>query len=192
MSNSVWPHRRQPTRLPRPWDSLGKNTGVGCHFLLQCMKVKMKVKSLICVWLLATPWIAAYHAPLSMGFSRQEYWSGVPYLPLNCLKEFRGRVWSRKIAITGGNQEHVGCLESWGKPSRASLFKVLSLSLSARHRKHWLTSIGSCCLAVNCLPPLLNSRPLLPSSYFRIWHLSLNCSTFREPLTILFWAPICM
>ena len=32
--------RRQPTRLPRPWDSPGKNTGVGCHFLLQCMKVK--------------------------------------------------------------------------------------------------------------------------------------------------------
>ena len=40
MSNSVRPHRRQPTRLPRPWDSPGKNTGVGCHFLLQCMKVK--------------------------------------------------------------------------------------------------------------------------------------------------------
>ena len=40
MSDSVWPHRRQPTRLPRPWDSPGKNTGVGCHFLLQCMKVK--------------------------------------------------------------------------------------------------------------------------------------------------------
>ena len=34
------PQRRQPTRLPRPWDSPGKNTGVGCHFLLQCMKVK--------------------------------------------------------------------------------------------------------------------------------------------------------
>ena len=33
-------HRRQPTRLPRPWDSPGKNAGVGCHFLLQCMKVK--------------------------------------------------------------------------------------------------------------------------------------------------------
>ena len=40
MSNSVRPHRWQPTRLPRPWDSPGKNTGVGCHFLLQCMKVK--------------------------------------------------------------------------------------------------------------------------------------------------------
>ena len=34
------PHRRQPTRLPCPWDSPGKNTGVGCHFLLQCMKLK--------------------------------------------------------------------------------------------------------------------------------------------------------
>ena len=40
VSNSVRPQRRQPTRLPRPWDSPGKNTGVGCHFLLQCMKVK--------------------------------------------------------------------------------------------------------------------------------------------------------
>ena len=40
MSDSVRPQRRQPTRLPRPWDSPGKNTGVRCHFLLQCMKVK--------------------------------------------------------------------------------------------------------------------------------------------------------
>ena len=40
VSNSVRPHRWQPTRLRRPWDSPGKNTGVGCHFLLQCMKVK--------------------------------------------------------------------------------------------------------------------------------------------------------
>ena len=40
MSDSVRPHRQQPTRLRCPWDSPGKNTGVGCHFLLQCMKVK--------------------------------------------------------------------------------------------------------------------------------------------------------
>ena len=40
MSNSVRPHRWQPMKLPRPWDSPGKNTGMGCHFLLQCMKVK--------------------------------------------------------------------------------------------------------------------------------------------------------
>ena len=45
MSNSVQPHRRQPTELPHPWDSPGKNTGVGCHFLLQCVKVR----SLSCI-----------------------------------------------------------------------------------------------------------------------------------------------
>ena len=120
------PIDRQPNRLHRPWDSLGKNTGVGCHFLLHCMKVKsesefaqscptlsdpmdcslpgssvhgifqarvlewvatsfscawkwkVKVKSLSCVRPSATPWTAAFQAPPSMGFSRQEYWSGVP------------------------------------------------------------------------------------------------------------------
>ena len=40
VSDSARPHGWQPTRLPRPWDSPGKNTGVGCHFLLQSMKVK--------------------------------------------------------------------------------------------------------------------------------------------------------
>ena len=65
---TLQPHRQQPTKLPRPWDSPGKNTGVGCHFLLQCMKVK--VKSLSHVQLLVTPQTAAYQAPLSMGFSR--------------------------------------------------------------------------------------------------------------------------
>ena len=40
MSDSARPHRRQPTRLPHSWDSPGKNTGAGCHFLFQCMKVK--------------------------------------------------------------------------------------------------------------------------------------------------------
>ena len=42
MSDSVRPHRGQPIRLLRPWDSLGKNTGVGCHFLLQRIKVKIE------------------------------------------------------------------------------------------------------------------------------------------------------
>ena len=57
-----------------PWDSPGKNTGVGCHFLLQCMKVK----SLSRVRPSATPWTAAHQVSLPMQFSRQEYWSGVP------------------------------------------------------------------------------------------------------------------
>ena len=45
MSNSVRPHRQQPTRLPCPCDSPGKNNGVGCHLLLQCMKVKSESES---------------------------------------------------------------------------------------------------------------------------------------------------
>ena len=153
MSNSVRPHRRQPTRLHCTWDCQGKKTRVGCHFLLQgifltqgsnshllycwqilyhwatreaqctlaaaakslqsCLtlcnpidgsppgspipgilqartlewvaisssnawKWKVKGKSLSRVRLLATPWTTAHQAPPSMGFSRQEYWSGVP------------------------------------------------------------------------------------------------------------------
>ena len=54
-----------------PWDSPGKNTGVGCHFLLQFMKVKVKLLSR--VQLFTTPWAAAHEAPPSVGFSRQEY-----------------------------------------------------------------------------------------------------------------------
>ena len=73
MSDSVQPHKWQPTRLLCPWDSPGKNIGVGCHFLLQCITVKLK--SLSHVQLLVTPWTAAYQAPPPMGFSRQEYWS---------------------------------------------------------------------------------------------------------------------
>ena len=88
------PHRWQPTRLPRPWDSPGKNTGVGCHFLLQCMKVKSESEVAQSCPTLATPWTAAHQAPPSMGFSRQKYWSGVPspsptqiiYSFINCQK----------------------------------------------------------------------------------------------------------
>ena len=78
VSDSIRPPRRQPTRLPQPWDSPGKNTGVGCHFLSNAWKGNMKVKLLSHVRLYATPWTAAYQAPLTMGFSRREYWSGLP------------------------------------------------------------------------------------------------------------------
>ena len=123
MSDSVRLHRSQPTRLPHPWDSPGKNTGVGCHFLLQCMKVKSESEvaqscptlsdpmdcslpgssihgifqakvlewgaiafsELKCECMLShfsrvppfvTLWTVAVQAPLSKGFSRQE-WSGL-------------------------------------------------------------------------------------------------------------------
>ena len=76
--NSVRPHRPQPTRLPSPWDSPGKNTGAGCHLLLQCMKVKSESEVAQLCRLLTTPWTTAHQAHSSMGFSRQEYRHGVP------------------------------------------------------------------------------------------------------------------
>ena len=96
MSDSVRPHRQQPTRLPHPWDSPGKNTGVGCHFLLQCVKVK----SLSRVRLLATPWTAAHQALPSMGLSRQEYWSGVP-LPSATIvhRVAKIRTWLKQLSV---------------------------------------------------------------------------------------------
>ena len=72
------PIDRQPTRLPRPWNSPGKNTGVGCHFLLQCMKVKSESEIAQSCPTPGDPWTAAHQAPPSMGFSRPEYWSGMP------------------------------------------------------------------------------------------------------------------
>ena len=80
---TLWdPIDRQPTRLPRPWDSPGKNTAVGCISFSNAWEWKVKGKSLSRVWLFATPWTAVYQAPPPMGFSRQEYWGGVP-LPLS-------------------------------------------------------------------------------------------------------------
>ena len=73
----LWPHRHQPTRLLRPWISLGKNTGVGCHFLLQCVKVKSE-SEVVSDSLRQTPWTVALQAAPSMGVPRQESWSGLP------------------------------------------------------------------------------------------------------------------
>ena len=126
MSDSVRHHRRKPTRLPRPQDFPGKNTGAGCHFLLQCRKVKSEsevaqscpilsdpmdcslpgssthgiFQARVLEWgasafskamlllllsrfsrvrLCANPKTTAHQAPPSLGLSRQEHWSGLPF-----------------------------------------------------------------------------------------------------------------
>ena len=81
MSNSARPQRRQPTRLPRPWDSPGKDTGVGCH----CLLLLLLLSRFSHVRLCETPETAAHQALPSLGFSRQEHWSGLPFL-LQCMK----------------------------------------------------------------------------------------------------------
>ena len=78
MANSVRPHRRHTTRLPRPWDSPGKNTGVGCHCLLQCMKVKSESEVAQSCPIPSDPMDCSLLGSSTHGFSRQEYWSRVP------------------------------------------------------------------------------------------------------------------
>ena len=80
VSDSVRPHRQQPTRLPRPWDSPGKNTGVQPN-------ISIFVGHFSRVRLLATLWIVARQAPLSILFSRQKHWSGLPCPPPRDLPE---------------------------------------------------------------------------------------------------------
>ena len=77
LRDSVQPHRWQPTRLPRPWVSPGKNTGVGCHFLLQCMKVKSESEVTQSCPTLSDLMDCSPPGSSIHGFSRQEYWSGV-------------------------------------------------------------------------------------------------------------------
>ena len=123
------PHRQQPTRLPRPWDSPGKNTGVGCRFLLQCVKVK----SLSCAQLLVTPWTAGYQAPPSMGFSRQEYWSGVP-LP------------SPQLELVGLKQKYGSWPQAWKKYKiwDGNYSYSMNYTLSFNTSTNWTFYIQAC------------------------------------------------
>ena len=82
MSDSVRPHRQQPTRLPCPWDYPGENTGVGWQFPPPMHESeRWKVKSLSPVRLIATPRTAAHQAPPSMGFfqARVLEWGAIAF-----------------------------------------------------------------------------------------------------------------
>ena len=85
MSDCVWPHRRQPTRLPCPWDSPGKNTGVGCHFLLQCMKVKSESKVAQSCPTLSDPMDCSLPGSSTHGIfqARVLEWGAIAYLKLS-------------------------------------------------------------------------------------------------------------
>ena len=99
MSDSVWPHRWLPTRLPRPWDSQGKNTGVGCHFLLQCMKVKSESEVAQSCPTVATPWTAAYQAPPLWDFPGKSTGVGCHCLLLTLINYSTFMSWHSSVKI---------------------------------------------------------------------------------------------
>ena len=101
MSDSLQPHGLEPIRLLCSWDYPGKNRGVGSHFLLQCMKVKVKLLSH--VWLLATPWTAACQAPPSMGVSNSTGVGCLLWKKAECwrIAAFQLWCWRRFLRVPG-------------------------------------------------------------------------------------------
>ena len=89
VSDSVQHHRRQPTRLPHLWDSPGKNTGVGCHFLLQCMKVKSESEVAQSCLTLSNPMDCSLPGSSAHGSSPNPTASALASLPL----VHHGSVW---------------------------------------------------------------------------------------------------
>ena len=107
MSDSVRPHRWQPTRLPHPWDSPGKNTGVGCQFCLQCMKVKSESE--------VTQWCPTLHDPMDC-----------PGSSVHGILQARGLEWAA-IAFSGFSGESDFNLGLSTFPSCETMEKALKL-----------------------------------------------------------------
>ena len=138
VSDSVRPHRRQPTRLPCPWDSPGKNTRVGCHFLLQCMKVKSESEvAQSCLTLCermdcSTPGFPVLHYLPEFAKTQRRRWDPTPILLPRKAHGWRSLVgcspWGRKESDTteqlhfhfslpcigegNGNPPQCSCLEN--------------------------------------------------------------------------------
>ena len=85
MSDSVRPRRRKPTRLPHPWDSPGKNTGVGCHLLLQCMKVKSESEVAQSCPTLSSPMNCSLAGSSVHGIFQARVLEWVPLPSLHCM-----------------------------------------------------------------------------------------------------------
>ena len=130
MSDSVRPHRQQPTRLPCPWDSPGKNTGVGCHCLLQCMKMKSESEvAQLCPTLSdlmdCSPPGSSIH-----GIFQQEYRSGVP-IPRYCCPNDRGEYCSKVFSILLEYSKTSVHVNSYYSFSKNICFSVEGLRLSS-------------------------------------------------------------
>ena len=136
MSDSVRPHRRQPTRLPRPWGSPGKNTGLGGHFLLQCMKVKSESEVAQSCPTLSDLMDYSPPGPPSMGFSRQEYWSGVPLELLNWNPPFnRILKWFKEIknfSLEFTKPRSRACMSEWKSDYATPPLKILETHTSSK------------------------------------------------------------
>ena len=134
MSDSVRPQRRQPTRLPRPWDSPGKNTGVGCHFLLQCMKLKSESEVAESCPILSDPMDCGPPGSSVHGIfhARVLEWGAIAFsLHIHILLRFP--FFEYELAFADGTQQYCWILLPW-----LGYTKTMASILHALHCSHWL------------------------------------------------------
>ena len=129
MSDSVQPHRRQPTRLPRPWDSPGKNTAVGCHFPLQCRKVKSESEVAQSCPTLSNPMDCS-----PPGFS------------IHGIFQAKVLEWGA-IAFSLHGLQHARLLCPWDFPGRSPGVGAIAFSETCCY--FWLNAFQSCCFTVS-------------------------------------------
>ena len=143
-------HRRQPTRLPHPWDSPGKNTGVGCHFLLQCMKLKSENEVAQSCLTLSDPMDCSLPGSSAHGIfqARVLEWVAIvscylfwKHFHIWVFQNLKATPWPLDLTVDSG------------VISRANVHKTLMLVASVWRRNFWLISEGDvgqlefyCCL----------------------------------------------
>ena len=110
LSYSVRPHRRKPTRLPRPWDSPGKNTGGGCHFLLQCMKAESESEVAQSCLTLSDPMDCSLPGSSIHGIfqARVLEWGAIAFSNLLLSNGNINTVTGSKLTIQPGNESETG------------------------------------------------------------------------------------
>ena len=129
MSDSVRPHRWWPTRLPRPWDSPGKDTGVGCHFLLQCMKVKSESEVTESCPTLSNPMDCRLPGSSVLGIfqARVLEWGAIAFSGMGPYRTFF--VHEHKSPKRKGKKKSpILMLESWGHSALYILFCLLEIT----------------------------------------------------------------
>ena len=146
MSDSVRPHRGQPTRLLCPWDSPGKNTGVGCHFLLQCMKVKSESEVALSCPTLSDPmdWSLRGSSIHGIFQARVLEWGAIAFSePLTCLHINSGNIVNYWAWTTQCYRWTVGDLKKNCVCAHVILFLsdiIYTLVVRTyKHKKRWST-----------------------------------------------------
>ena len=138
MSDSVRPHRWQPTRLPSPWNSSGKNTGVGCHFLLQCSKVKSESEVAQLYPTLSNPmdWSLPGSSIHGIFQARVLEWGAIAFFRV---KEYRNFIFCGKIRCYFWPIE------------RAKIWSIYQQWLQILKVPHWRHSFWNCFLSIWCI-----------------------------------------